>query len=158
MPMSQAEADVLIGMDKRRDNEELWDFAFPGSSLRIPLISLDGKEDFYLDLGRARINVAKRKHQCRGRQVVVLVRLDFGGPPHRNPDDEEIPCPHLHIYREGYEDKWAFPLPSGKFSNVNDFSITLDEFMTYCNITHPPLIERGCSNEHYDRKFSTPVY
>jgi hypothetical protein len=143
MDLSQAEADALIAVEKRRVNDERWDFSFSGMSLRIPIVSLDGKESFYLDLSRGRINIAKGKYQCRGRQVVVLVRLDFGGPPHRNPDDEEIPCPHLHLYREGYGDKWAFPLPQDKFSNANDLSITLDEFMNYCNITQPPLIDRG---------------
>lgn len=143
MPLTQAEANALIGMEKRRVNENRWDFAFPGSSLRIPMTSIDGREDFLLDLSRARINVAKQKFQCRGRQVIVLVRLDLGGSPHRNPDDEDIPCPHLHLYREGYDDKWAFPLPLGTFSNINDLSTTLDEFMRYCNITQPPFIDRG---------------
>jgi hypothetical protein len=143
MPLSQGEANALIGMEKRRVNEKRWDFAHPGSSLRIPMTSLDGKEDFSLDLRRARINVTKGTYQCRGRQVIVLVRLDLGGPPHKNPDDEEIPCPHLHVYREGYDDKWAMRLPDGIFSHINDLSITLDEFMTYCHITQPPFIDRG---------------
>jgi hypothetical protein len=37
--------------------------------------------------------------------MVVLVRLDLGGAPHRNPFDEEIGVPHLHLYREGFGDK-----------------------------------------------------
>jgi hypothetical protein len=143
MYLPQAEADALIAMEKRRVNDERWDFALSGTSLRIPVRSLDGREDFYLDLSRARINIAKRKYQRRGRQVVVLARLDLGGPPHRNPDDEEIPCPHLHLYREGYGDKWAFTLPQDRFSNASDPSRLLDEFMRFCNITQPPLINRG---------------
>jgi hypothetical protein len=101
------------------------------------------KKTFSLDLSRTRINVTKRKYQCRGRHVVVFVRLDLGGPPHRNPDDEEIPCPRLHVYREGYDDKWAIRLPPDRFSNINNLSITLDDFMTYCNIAQPPFVDRG---------------
>ncbi|MFW9280162.1 DUF6978 family protein [Glaesserella parasuis] len=26
-----------------------------------------------------------------------MVRLDIEGPPHRNPDGEEIICPHIHL-------------------------------------------------------------
>ncbi|HEY7442131.1 MAG TPA: hypothetical protein VH701_06920 [Vicinamibacterales bacterium] len=33
------------------------------------------------------------------------------GAPHRNPDDEEIPCPHLHLYREGYGDSLGDAAP-----------------------------------------------
>jgi len=34
---------------------------------------------------------------------VNLLRLDVGGPPHRNPDGEIINDNHLHIYREEYD-------------------------------------------------------
>jgi hypothetical protein len=73
----------------------------------------------------------------------ILARLDFGGPPHRNPDGEEIPCPHLHLYREGYGDKWAVPIPVDRFPNVNDLWLTLQDFMDYCNVIEPPQIIRG---------------
>jgi hypothetical protein len=81
--------------------------------------------------------------QNRARQVVVLVRLDLAGPTHRNPDGEEVPCPHLHLYREGYGDKWAKPLPADIFSAPTDLWATLQAFQVFCNITQPPHIERG---------------
>jgi hypothetical protein len=71
----------------------------------------------------------------------VLVRLDFGGSPHRNPDGEEITCPHLHVYQEGFGDKWAVPIPQDKFSDCGNLRQTLDEFMRYCNIVIPPSIQ-----------------
>ena len=52
------------------------------------------------------------------------MRLDLDGPPHRNPDEAEIPCPHLHIYSEGFGDKWAMAAPADRYSN------TLDLFST----------------------------
>ncbi|KJU85379.1 prophage protein [Candidatus Magnetobacterium bavaricum] len=48
------------------------------------------------------------KRVCEERKIILL-RLCFGGHPHRNPDDTEISSPHLHRYREGYADKWAYP-------------------------------------------------
>jgi hypothetical protein len=73
----------------------------------------------------------------------VLVRLDFGGAPHRNPDGEEIGSPHLHLYREGYGDKWAVPVPEDRFENLSDPWQTLEDFMRYCNVVQSPMIRRG---------------
>lgn len=90
-----------------------------------------------------KINLLKGTYQTRSRQVVVLVRLDFGGPPHRNPDGQEIASPHIHIFREGYADKWAFPVLPENFPNLNDLFQTLQDFYAYCNITQPPQIYKG---------------
>jgi hypothetical protein len=141
--LTQAEADALIAMEKHRANEERHHFPMGGQALILPLQSSDKREQFLLDISRGRIDLAKVKMQNRARQVVVLVRLDLAGAPHRNPDGEEIPCPHLHRYREEYGDKWAVPVPTGRFRNLADVWATLGDFMAYCNITHPPHIERG---------------
>jgi|SRR5690606_19919178 len=141
--MTQAEADALIAMEKHRVTEEHSDFPMGGQSVALPLQSPDRREHFLLDLSRGRIDLLKVKMQNRGRQVVVLVRLDLGGAPHRNPDDQEIASPHLHVYREGYGDKWAVPIPREHFRNVTDIWITLEDFLRFCNVTRPPLIERG---------------
>jgi hypothetical protein len=115
--LTQAEADVLIAMEKHRTREERSDFPMAGQSLILPLHSLlTDANIFFLDISRGRIDLRKVKLQNRARQVVVLVRLDLGGAPHRNPDDEEIPPPHLHLYREGFGAKWA-----GRRAQVNAF-------------------------------------
>ncbi len=141
--LSQAEADALIALEKHRTNEEGHDFPTGGQRLSIPLCSPDRREQFLLDIGRGRIHLSRVTYQNRARQVVVLFRLDMAGPPHRNPDEVEIPCPHLHVYREGFGDKWAFPVPPDQFQRLSDLSGTLDDFMRYCNITQPPRIVRG---------------
>lgn len=141
--LTQAEADALIAREKRRIDDERWNYPGLGGSISIPLVSSDKRENFFLDIGRGHIDLLKGTYQNRSRQVIVLVRLDFGGWPHRNPDDEEIPCPHLHIYREGYGDKWAMPIPADMFSNVSDLWQTLEDFMRLCNIIEPPLIDKG---------------
>jgi len=141
--LTQAEADSLIGLEKRRTDDRQWDFPSLGGSISIPLVSTDRREQFLLDVSRGRIDLSKGTYQDRGRQVVVLVRLDFGGPGHRNPDGEEIASPHLHLYREGYSDKWAFPVPSDRFPNVTDAWRTLEDFMRYCNVVQPPAIQKG---------------
>lgn len=141
--LTQAEADALIAMEKHRFDDQPHDYPGVGVSICIPLISPDKRENFLLDVSRGRIDLKKGKYQTRARQIVVLVRLDFGGQPHRNPDDVEISSPHLHIYREGYGDKWAFPVPTDTFPDITDLWQTLEDFMRFCNITEPPLIVRG---------------
>jgi hypothetical protein len=117
---TQAEADALLAMEKHRIDDSRWDFPDPGESMHIPLVSANGRENFHLDIRRGKIDLSKGTYQNRSRQIVILARLDFGGPPHRNPDDIEVPSPHIHVYKEGYGDKWAIPLPYSILINVND--------------------------------------
>jgi len=95
----QAEADALIAMEKERVHDKEWLFTAAGERLAIPLASLDKREQFMLDVSRGQIKLTKAMFQNRARQAVVLMRLDLDGPPHRNPDGAEVPCPHLHIPR-----------------------------------------------------------
>ena len=143
MNLTQAEADALVALEKHRLDDTEWGFPDFGGGISVPLVSADRPEQFLLDIWRARIDLAKGTYQNRGRQVVILVRLDFGGAPHRNPDGHEIPSPHLHVYREGFGDKWAIAIPVDRFSNIEDPWQTLEDFMQFCNIVNPPLIRRG---------------
>lgn len=138
--LPQEEADALIAMEKHRADDQQYAFPLVGGEVIIPLVSPNRRESFLLDVRRGRIDLFKGTYQNRARQVVLLVRLDFGGQPHRNPDDIEVASPHLHLYREGYGDKWAEPVPHEIFTNLTDFRQTLEEFMQYCHITQKPLI------------------
>jgi len=74
--------------------------------------------------------------------IVPLVRVDIGGAPHTNPDGATIPCPHIHLFREEFDDKWAFPLSGYPFRDSNDIVITFEDFARYCNITRVPQVQR----------------
>jgi uncharacterized protein DUF6978 len=141
--LTQAEADALIEMEKCRADEKEYFFPQPGQRISIPLTSPDKRESFMLDVTRAQIKLTKATYQDRARQVIILMRLDLGGPLHRNPDGTEIPCPHLHMYREGYGDKWAIPAPAGRYPDTLDLFSTFEAFMRHCNITDTPNIQKG---------------
>ncbi len=141
--LTQAEADALLAMGKQISEDKIWGYPDFGGKITIPLVSMDGRERFFLDVRRGLMNLAKGTYQNRGRQVAILARLDFGGSPHRNPDGEEIGSPHLHLYREGFGDKWACPVSLESFPNLRDRWLTLQDFMQYCNIIKPPIIKRG---------------
>jgi hypothetical protein len=119
--LSQAEADALLRMEKFRVDNTSHAFPDLGGSIQIALTT---------------------KYQTRGRQSLVLARLDFNSP-HRNPDDTEVGIPHLHLYREGYADKWAYDLPADLLKNSADAWQTLHDFMAYCSIVEPPDITKG---------------
>ena len=142
--LMQGEADALIALEKHRVNDEQHYFPALGDDpIEMPLQSPDKREKLSLDITRSRIDLVKGTYQNRARKFLILVRLDFGVRPHRNPDDEEIPSPHLHLYREGFGDKWAIPAPIDTFGDTSDLWRTLHDFMRFCNITRPPNIVRG---------------
>lgn len=141
--LTQAEADALIGMDKVRIDDTQWTYPAAGGHLSVPLISMDKRENFALDVTRSSIKLTKSTHQNRARQAIVLMRLDVDGPPHRNPDGVEIPCPHLHVYREGYGDKWAAPAPSHLCPPGADAFAICVAFMTECNVVDAPAFVMG---------------
>lgn len=139
--ISQSQADALLAMEKVATGGRPL-FPIPGTKVEVPLQSRDGRESFILDVSRARIKLSKATYQNRARQVLILARVDIDGPPHRSPDGTEIPCPHLHVYREGFGDKWAQALPAG-FADASDLWITLEDFCRFCNISSPVPIERA---------------
>lgn len=137
--LSQSEADALLAMEKHRADDVARPFPSLGGAIRVPLTSADRRETFVLDVSRGRIDLAKATFQNRAREIVVLARLDVNGPPHRNPDGTEIGCPHLHLYREGYADKWAVAAPTALAAEGDHLS-TLDAFLDYCHIVTRPMI------------------
>jgi hypothetical protein len=141
--LPQSDADALLALEKQKVDDIVHEYPILGGSLRVPLVSRDRREEFVLDVYQNQINLAKGTYQNRARRVVILARLDFGGAPHRNPDDEEISCPHLHLYREGFGDKWAVPVPVGAFPSIADRWQTLHDFLRYVNVSDPPEFRRS---------------
>lgn len=140
--LTQQEADALRVMHKYYMGIGVFNFPDMGGKLAIPLHSHDKKEEFLLDISRGRLAIYKHTLQNRTRKTIVLVRLDIGGSPHCNPDGAVIPCPHVHVYKEGFGCKWAYPLPD-IFSKPEDIWATLNTFMKFCHIVKEPTIRRG---------------
>ena len=145
--LTQEEADALLAMEKHRVNDELHHFPRQSQKVKIRLRSFDEREDFWLDVNRASVDLRKVTYQNRAREVVKLTRLDLGGPPHANPDGEEISTPHLHVYRENHGDRWAMPVPEDQFADLDDIWTTLHDFMGFCHITEPPRFMKACLND-----------
>lgn len=89
-------------------------------------------------------------------EIEILRRLDIDGPPHPNPVIEsvplnflvpyngiEVPCPHLHIYVEGFADRWAIPAPEDLVNSNSDLYSIMKDFLRYCSVQEMPNIKRG---------------
>ena len=109
--ISDSEALHLVKMAKW----SVWAKAMPfpdiGGKLQIPVEAEREKESFFVNINRGRTSSLKVTYQTRARTVIPLARLDVGAS-HQNPDGMHIGSPHLHIYREGFADKWAYELHS----------------------------------------------
>jgi len=142
MVITQNDAQSLIQMDKERVDDQKYLFPSLTRTTAIPLLSFDGKEEFSLDIHECQIRLAKLTLQNRARVTIILIRLDLAGPPHMNPDGQFITGPHIHIYREGFGDRFAEPLPA-TFINPQDKYQTLQDFLKYCHVTKPPIFDKG---------------
>ena len=136
-------ADALFQQKKKPKEMISYGFPYFGGKVEVPLVSLDEREQFILDITRKGVDLRKFSYQNRARKVIVLARLDINGRAHRNPDGNKIGCPHLHLYREGFNDKWAFPVPGEHFTNFDDPWIILEEFQKFCNVVKSPVFHFG---------------
>lgn len=134
--LTQAEADALIVLGKQFVGAGPTGFP-PGTDDTHEVESQDGRERFLLDMSRSSFRLSKMKLQSRTQKVIVLVRLCIEGPLHTNPDGVRMPKTHLHLYREGYEDKFAFAIPA-EFQDISSPERVFYDFLDYCRIVRPP--------------------
>ena len=140
--LSQAEADQLIKTRKQVISLESFEMPTLLDHRKIINLTETGSvTKFHVDIEfNRRPNSLKGKYQLRVRGKVRLLRLDFNGPSHSNPDGSEVGETHLHIYKEGEHDQWAYEPPKDYFSDFNDAANTLREFLEYCNVDNVPEI------------------
>lgn len=131
--LTQAEADALVKMKKVFAVPETLTFPV-GLDKSYDLVSEDRKEQFVLDVWRGTVKISKLKYQNRARKTIVLVRVDIDGAPHTNPDGQRIGGTHIHLYREGFESRWAYAIDATQFSDVSDPQQVYFDFCKICNI------------------------
>ena len=141
LQLTQSEADALLTMPKRLVGHTSIRLPQPGQREQFDLESLDAHEQFFLDISRSRIKLTKRTHQTRAHRTVILARMCLDGTAHRNPDGSQVGSNHLHVYREGFADKWAREMSSDEFSDVSDLWQALEDFLSFCAIAAPTSSE-----------------
>ena len=151
--ITQEEADYFFGMEKFPEEEIEYQFPSSGQKLTIAYCSSDKRENFLFDIYRGSIRITKITYQNRVRKAFILRRLDLDGPTHVNPEVEEIPLsflkpyngteiptPHLHLYVEGYGEKWAIPANDIFVTDNKDIFEMMELFFDYCNVKQMPNI------------------
>ena len=143
--MKQDFARYLMNLNKKIVEPHI-SFPTPNAKLTLNVESLDGSETFLLDINRSgRISISRCTFQERYGVVDILVRLDLDKYKQpQNPDGTIFMGPHIHIYREGYGDRWACLLSdfeAYRFSSSDDLLTSFTEFCDYCNIKTIPAIQ-----------------
>ena len=143
--MKQNTADYLMGIKKKIVEPSI---LIPATNEKTTLNvqSLDKSEMFQLDINRAGcIKISRCTMQERYGIITPLVRLDLDETKkHQNPDQSIVVGPHLHVYKEGYGDRWAYALSDLNccpFTNITDLMITFMEFCKFCNIEEIPVMQ-----------------
>jgi hypothetical protein len=144
--LTQSDADSLIAMPKRYEGPP-GIRVMPGTSEIYDVVGATGlvvpEERFILDLARGRRKSIKLKFQTRARKIVILVRLDLNSAPHTNPDGSKVDGSHLHIFREGFGDRWAQSIDPKRFSDPSDLTTSFREFCGFCRIANLPAIQES---------------
>ncbi|MDD6598784.1 hypothetical protein [Anaerovibrio sp.] len=139
MTITQEEADTLRTIEKYLANPQ---------NIKIPKMRETRiypayhkcynkrRDDLDVSAYRGGIDENKVSYRLIYKKSVLLIRIDTNDKTaHINPDKSFIPpmTPHIHVYREGYGDKFAYPLPAEFSSKGADIEKLFIEFLQYSN-------------------------
>lgn len=139
MLLNQDEIDELLNILKEvRYEKDNFRFPEKGESEKLDVYSIDGKKKFIIDItpGSKRSNPKKVTYQERYLKDIVLIRLDLYSQFHTNPDGTHVSHNHIHIIKEGYDDRYAYEIPE-EFIDIDDKIGTLINFLEYCKVQNP---------------------
>jgi len=141
MAVTQSEYEFLMRQDKIfEDNLNSIKLAPAPLHWTKQINSLHSKETFNLDFYRGSFELTKYTINKRFRQIIILLRYDNGGR-HTNPDGVLFEGPHVHLYREGYNDKFAFPVEEINVMVNDPLEDVFKKIMHFCNVKNLPPIE-----------------
>lgn len=129
--LTQKEADDLIQMVKWIEQNELpVIIPLPGKINEYSALCALRKNKFTISLRRGSVASSKVTFQGRTSNNQVLLRIDICGQnkKHMNPDGSIIAGSHIHIYKEGYGERYAEPFNPGTDSLTDVCKIFFDKF------------------------------
>jgi hypothetical protein len=101
--------------------------------------AINSKNIYLLDFYRGSFELTRYTYNKRYRQSLILLRYDSGGR-HTNPDGVTFDGPHVHIFREGFNDKFAYPISDLNIEDTNSIDEVLDKLLQFCNVIKRPVI------------------
>lgn len=136
--ITQEEYNYIISLKKEFKESKRIDLDKEFSS---DIIAIETRDTFILDYHIGTIDLKKFTYNKRYKKTIILLRFDSSGR-HTNPDGQIFDGPHVHIYKEGYDDKFAFPVSKIDIdeNNINKVEV-LRKFLQYCNVVNCPPIQ-----------------
>lgn len=125
--LTQNEADRLLKMLKKTLIAEI-DFPDMNSSTEFD-VQGDTKQDlFTIKIFRSKIKYNKYTFGAKiKKDSILLLELHINpSNPHSNPDGTKIVGSHWHIYKEGFDRKFAFPAV-----NINDDDFVINTLLFF---------------------------
>jgi len=141
MTLTQAEYDFIMSQDKFFDDPVSTIHLGPAPIQWVRQINSAFKTEIYLlDFYRGSFELTKYTINKRYKQTIILLRYDSDGR-HTNPDGEKFEGAHIHLYKEGYNDKYAFSVSKIGLVETDGMEVVFNKIMHFCNIKKIPYIE-----------------
>ena len=134
MELTQALAEKYRNSPKRLKNVDKLNLSAEFKIMGEELISDEFGDIFKLDLGKNKIELKVLNCNTRANDCFVLARLDVNDREHKNPDGTKVGETHLHIYKEGFNDRFAYDPKEHGFSNFDNVSALILQFADFCKI------------------------
>lgn len=135
LDLTQSDAESLIKNKKIVKNIRPIEFNYPirGGVLEIEVID-EFKNEYVIGIRQRKIELIKRSHNLRYAKSVTLIRIDYDRE-HCNPDGNNVGIPHIHVYKEGFNDKFAYKLSDYGIiiENQTDIKELLNKFLEFIN-------------------------
>ena len=140
------DANIIIYEEKQFLDSHA-DFPALHNTIKLNGLGQRTKYEYIVDVNRKYYLLNRITYHQRVFTNITLLRLDIDTKPHRNPDGKKINGTHLHVYREGYGDSWAYELndpalhelwPKFAFSTLlqEDLINKFYSFAKLCNFTN----------------------
>jgi hypothetical protein len=142
MRLNQAEADGLIKVKKIFLDKTPLTVNRPYNEQRELKSERDPYEVFYLNVTQTRIEFGKYGTVTRFFQIPLVRACINPDARHENPDGEILSGSHIHIYKQGYADKFAYPLKEHGFDDMLIVPF-IKKFLEYCNIEEIEINEQS---------------
>lgn len=104
------------------------------------LKAVSTSDTFLLDFYRGNFEISRYTVNHRYQQTIVLLRYDSGGR-HTNPDGETFDGPHVHLFKEGFRDKFAYPVSKVGVEDSDNLETVFNKLMHFCNVRRIPSIK-----------------
>lgn len=147
MELTQALADRYRLSPKRLKNGGTLNLNAEFKIIGEELISDEFGDIFKLDLRKNKIELKVLNCNTRANDCFVIARLDVNDREHKNPDGTKVGETHLHIYKEGYNDRYAYDPSKYGFSNYNDVPALILQFANFCKINPSCFIIHEAVND-----------